>query len=153
MFAGDEERLTLRQNELLHLLEAAAAGLHLLLGTPKHSDREVRAAAADAMRFPGMATAGVTAATSAAANSRTSSTTANLGASELNSSAAQCTVLAYEDVLAWSKQSAALAPYLQRATADAETEGGCTSSASTSTLTRCGTCLQDLLYVHTHSLD
>jgi hypothetical protein len=95
MFAGDEQRLVLRQSDLTALLEAAAVGLFALLGTPKHSPVELRAAAADAMR-----------ATAAAA------------ATTAHAAVAPCTVLSCEDLLAWASSSTALAPYLRRATTD-----------------------------------
>eukprot|EP00953_Heterococcus_sp_UTEX-ZZ885_P005498 3430-Heterococcus_DN1.PRE.3 len=102
MFAGDEQRLVLRQSDLTALLEAAAVGLFALLGTPKHSSAELRAAAADAMR-----------ATAAAA------------ATTVHAPVAPCTVLSCEDLLAWASSSTALAPYLRRATTDtfADVEG------------------------------
>jgi hypothetical protein len=102
MFAGDEQRLVLRQSDLIALLEAAAVGLCALLNTPKHSPVELRAAAADAMR-----------ATAAAATSAASHATV-----------APCTVLSCEDLLAWASSSAALAPYLKRATVDTSADAG-----------------------------
>jgi hypothetical protein len=95
MFAGDEQHLVLRQSDLTALLEAAAVGLFALLGTPKHSSVELRAAAADAMK--------ATAAATAAA---------------VHAPVAPCTVLSCEDLLAWASTSTALAPYLRRATTD-----------------------------------
>jgi hypothetical protein len=77
MFAGDEQRLVLRQSDLPALLEAAAVGLFALLGTPKHSSIELHAAAVDAMR-----------ATAAAA------------ATTVHAPVAPCTVLSCEDLLA-----------------------------------------------------